>query len=140
VSRRTARLESEIREEIADVVSRKLKDPRLGFVTITRVEISPDLHYARVLVSVLGDDAARRKSLEGLRQAAGFVRRELGRRLRIRQTPELDFRADPGIDNADRVARLLEQMAPPPEAASDDDAAATAGAPGAPPGEDDEDP
>lgn len=111
MSRRTNRLEEEIREEVAKIIAGELKDPRIGFVTVTGVQLTPDLRHARINVGVLGDQAARDKSLAGLRQAAGFVRRELGRRLRIRHTPEVAFQYDKGLDATDRVARLLDEVA-----------------------------
>jgi ribosome-binding factor A len=111
MGRRPERLAEELREEIARMIASELKDPRLGFVTVTRVEIAHDLRYARVHVGVLGDEAAREKSLAALRSAAGFVRRELGRRLRIHHSPEVDFRYDKGLDATDRVARLLAEEA-----------------------------
>jgi ribosome-binding factor A len=100
-----------MREEIARMIAFELKDPRLGFVTVTRVELAHDLRYARVHVGVMGSEVDREKSLTALRSAAGFVRRELGRRLRIHHSPEIDFRYDKGIDATDRVARLLAEEA-----------------------------
>lgn len=108
--RRPERLAGAIREEVARMLASELKDPRLGFVTVTRVELAHDLSHARVHVGVLGDEAERRKSLDALRSAAGWVRRELGRRLRVRHSPEIDFRYDKGIDATDRVARLLRDV------------------------------
>jgi ribosome-binding factor A len=109
VSRRTARLSEEIREEVARIIP-TLKDPRVGFVTVTRTEITPDLRTVRVHVGVLGDAAQRERTLKGLAQAAGFIRRELGRRLTMRHTPELSFHYDAGLDATDRVARLLDEI------------------------------
>jgi len=109
VSRRTERLSEEIREEVARIIP-TLKDPRVGFVTVTRTEITPDLRTVRVHVGVLGDAAQRARTLQGLSQASGFIRRELGRRLTIRHTPEVVFRYDEGLDATDRVARLLDQV------------------------------
>jgi ribosome-binding factor A len=111
VSRRTNRLAEEIREEVAKIIASELKDPRIGFVTVTGVQLTPDLRHARINVGVLGDQAARDKSLTGLRQAAGFVRRELGKRLRVRHTPEVAFQYDKGLDATERVARLLDEVA-----------------------------
>ena len=111
MGRRPERLAEEIREEVARMVGSELKDPRLGFVTVVRVELAHDLGYARVHVGVLGDEREREKSLAALRSAAGFVRRELGRRLRIHHTPEIDFRYDKGLEATDRVARLLQEEA-----------------------------
>jgi ribosome-binding factor A len=108
MGRRSERLAEEIRQQVARMIASDLKDPRLGFVTVTRVELAHDLEHARVHVGVLGSEAEREKSLAALRQASGFVRRELGKRLRIRHTPEIDFRYDKGLDATDRVARLLE--------------------------------
>jgi ribosome-binding factor A len=121
MGRRPERLAEGIREEVARIVASDLKDPRIGFVTITRVEVTHDLGHARVLVGVLGGDAERERSLAALKSAAGFVRREIGRRLRIRVVPEIEFRYDKGIDATDRVARLLRE------------AAASSSSPGAPP-------
>ena len=100
-----------------------LNDPRIGFVTVTRVALTEDLRVARISVGVLGDQGQRDKTLAGLRQAAGFLRRELGRRLRVRHTPELAFEYDQGLDATDRVARLLEEIKPAASAgtASSDD-------------------
>jgi ribosome-binding factor A len=111
MGRRPERLAEEIREEVARMVATELKDPRLGFVTVIRVELAHDLGYARVHVGVLGDEREREKSLAALRSASGFVRRELGRRLRIHHTPEIDFRYDKGLEATDRVARLLQEEA-----------------------------
>ena len=106
MGRRPERLAEEIREEIARMIASELKDPRLGFVTVIRVELAHDPRVAQV-VGVLGDEREREKSLAALGSAAGFVRRELGRRLRIHHTPEIDFRYDKGLEATDRVARLL---------------------------------
>ena len=107
--RRTERLAEEIREEVARIIGRGLKDPRIGFVTVTRVELTPDLRTAHVYVGVLGDEAQRDKTLAGLKQAAGFIRRELGQRIRMRHIPELAFQYDEGLDATDRVAQLLDE-------------------------------
>lgn len=107
IGRRTERLGEEVREEVAKIVA-QLKDPRIGFVTVTRVSLSPDLRSARIYVGVLGDEAQQRKTLQGLRQAAGFVRRELGRRISVRHTPELSFQYDEGLEATDRVAKILD--------------------------------
>jgi ribosome-binding factor A len=123
IGRRPQRLAEEIREEVARMVASEIKDPRLGFVTVIRVELARDLRNAKVYVGVLGSEAEREKSLTALRSAAGFVRRELGRRLRIHHSPELDFRYDKGLEATDRVARLLQEGAAreePPEPGDDD--------------------
>lgn len=135
MGRRPERLAEGIREEVARIVASELKDPRLGFVTITRVEVTHDLGHARVLVGVLGDAAERERSLAALHSATGFVRREIGRRMRIRIVPEIEFRYDKGIEATDRVARLLQEPAVGVDAVAPD--AAVDG--GALPEEDEED-
>lgn len=110
MTRRTERLGEEIREEVAQLIAGELKDPRIGFVTVTRVDLGPDLRQARIFVGVLGTEKQRQTSLAGLTQAAGYMRRALGQRLRLRHTPELFFQYDEGLDASDRVARLLEEI------------------------------
>jgi ribosome-binding factor A len=121
MSRRTEQIGEAIREEVASIISQGLKDPRIGFVTITRAQVTPDLRHAKIFFGVLGDTAQRDKTQAGLRQAAGFIRREVGKRLKLRFTPELTFQYDVGIDATDRVARLLEETQAPESAELDDD-------------------
>lgn len=120
-TRRNERLSGEIREDVARILG-QLKDPRIGFVTVTRVDLTPDFRTAHVHVGILGAGADREKTLAGLRQAAGFVRRELGRRLRVRHTPEIAFHYDEGLDATDRVARLLDEVRTADDEAADDEA------------------
>ena len=117
MSRRTERLAEEIREEVALLIASELKDPRIGFVTVTRVEVTPDLRTARIYVGVLGTEKQRTTSLAGLKQGAGFLRRALGRTLRLRYTPELLFQYDEGLEASDRVAKLLAEIGSSPTAA-----------------------
>lgn len=121
--RRTERLGEEILQEVARIIASELKDPRIGFVTVTRVALTPDLRLARVLVGVLGGDVERERTLAGLRQASGFIRRALGKRIRARHTPELLFEYDVGLDASERVARLLHEVVgeTPPEAKGEGD-------------------
>ncbi len=107
MTRRTERVAEELREEVARIIARDLKDPRIGFVTVTRATITPDLRSARVYVGVLGDAGQRRKTLDGLAQASGFVKRTVAQRLRLRFVPELVFEYDEGLAAAERVASLL---------------------------------
>lgn len=103
---RAERLAEEIREETARILASEVKDPRVGFVTVTRVELAADYRHARVFVGLRpGDD--RKRTMGALLRATGFVRRLLGQRLRLRFTPELVFAYDSGLDHADRVAQLL---------------------------------
>jgi ribosome-binding factor A len=104
----------EIREAVAEMIGRELKDPRIGFVTVTRVSLTPDLRIAHVNVGVLGSQGQRDETLAGLKQAAGYMRRELGRRVRMRHTPELVFHYDEGLDATDRIAQLLAENPPRP--------------------------
>ena len=109
MGRRPERLGEAIREEVARMVGFELKDPRLGLVTVTRVEVSPDLTHARVYVGVFGAEPERRKSLEALRRprASSAASSPVG--CAIRQVPEIDFRYDKGLDATERVARLLDE-------------------------------
>jgi ribosome-binding factor A len=108
--RRTERLGHQIRVELAELLSREVKDPRIGFVTVTRVEISADLHHARVLVSVLGSPEEQQSSIEGLSSAAGFLRHEIGHRLALRRVPELGFILDHGVEAGEKIEMLLQEI------------------------------
>jgi ribosome-binding factor A len=106
-SERMRRVDEAIREVISDALSQDLKDPRVGFVTVTDVKTSSDLSHALVFVSVLGDDEAREASLDGLRSAHGFLQGRIGGELRLKRTPTLDFVHDDTASRAARVERLL---------------------------------
>jgi ribosome-binding factor A len=108
--RRPARLGNQLREEIGLMLQREVKDPRIGFVTVTDVHLTADCKLARVFVSVLGSEQDRRNSLEGLSQAAGFIRFELGHRLRLRYSPELEFRLDDSLEKEARLEELFGQI------------------------------
>jgi ribosome-binding factor A len=110
MSQRTDRLDSQIQQELMQLLQRDLKDPRVGFATITRVETSRDLGHAKIGVSVYGSDAERAASIEALRSAAPWLRRQLGDRLRLRHVPELTIRADDSIESGDRVLRILREI------------------------------
>ncbi len=107
---RATRLAEVIRSEVSEII-RTLNDPRIGFVSVTDVEVSPDLRHARIFVSVLGDDAAKRRTMEGLEHATGHVRSLLGPRLGIRLVPEIAFRLDPSIERGARISALLRELA-----------------------------
>ena len=106
---RLPRVAEGIREELAELIARHVKDPRVGFVTITAVEVSPDFAHAKVYVSTLADPATIPELLEGLQHAAGFLRRELGRRLRIHTIPQLTFVYDESIESGVRLAHLIDE-------------------------------
>lgn len=106
---RLPRVAEGIREELAELISRHVKDPRVGFVTITAVDVSPDFAHAKVYVSTLADQATIPELLEGLQHAAGFLRRELGRRLHIHTIPQLTFVYDESIERGVRLAHLIDE-------------------------------
>ncbi len=107
MSDRMRRVDEALREVLGDAVSGDLKDPRIGFVTVTDVKTSPDLRHARVFVSVLGDDAARAASVEGLQSAHGLLQRRIATELRLKRTPTLTFVPDDTARNAARLEELL---------------------------------
>jgi ribosome-binding factor A len=108
------RVNEAVREVISAHISGDLKDPRIGFVTVTGVETSPDLRSARVFVSILGDEAERVDALAGLRSAAGFLQAQVGTQLRMKRTPTLEFVYDDSVDRGMRISELLAKE-PPPE-------------------------
>ena len=118
---RPDRVGDQIRAEVSSMIARDLHDPGLGFITITRVQVSPDLHHARVFYTALGDKAAQATSGKALERAASFMRRQLGQRLRLRRAPELAFIFDDSIAHQDRVAQLLEEISEPPAGDHDDE-------------------
>jgi ribosome-binding factor A len=103
------RVNEVIRQVLGDVIARDLKDPRIGFVTVTDVDTSPDLRTARVYVSVLGGESERDKALAGLRSSHGFLQGKIAAELRIKRTPTLTFHYDDSIDRGVRISRLLDQ-------------------------------
>jgi ribosome-binding factor A len=111
MSVRIARLRELFKEEISVILQREMKDPRIGFASITDVELSPDLRHAKVFVSILGNAEAKASTMAGLENARGFIRKELGRRIRLRHIPEVLFRLDESIERGARVQRLLRQVA-----------------------------
>jgi len=108
--RRSDKVGGVIKEEISRMLLREIKDPRIGFVTITRVKVSKDLRFVKVYFSVLGDQAAREDSLRGLNSAVGFMRRELGRRLRLRYVPDIVFSFDHSLEHMSRLAELIQEI------------------------------
>jgi ribosome-binding factor A len=105
------RVDEAVREVLSDVLTHELKDPRVGFVTVTDVKTSPDLSHARVYVSVLGDAEAVSASLEGLRSAQGFLQGRIGGELRLKHTPTLTFFHDDTAERAQRLERLMDEQA-----------------------------
>jgi ribosome-binding factor A len=105
------RVDEALREVLSDVLTHEVKDPRVGFVTVTDVKTSPDLSHARVYVSVLGDAEAVSASLEGLRSAQGFLQGRIGGELRLKHTPTLTFFHDDTAERAQRLERLMDEQA-----------------------------
>jgi ribosome-binding factor A len=109
-SRRPEQVAGTIRQVIADALAREVRDPRVGFVTVTGVLVTNDLSHARVMVSVSGDDADKAKAMEGLQSAAGFLRSRAARSLSTRTVPELHFELDKGFEHAARIQELLQSI------------------------------
>jgi ribosome-binding factor A len=105
---RMRRVNEALRELIGDAISTELQDPRIGFVTVTAVETSPDLRSARVYVSVLGEPEVREATLAGLGSSHGVLQAKIAREMRIKRTPTLSFHYDESVERGDRVTRLLD--------------------------------
>ena len=109
-SKRTERINELLLKEISQLLLKEIKDPRIGFVTLTRIEVTKDLRYAKVFVSSLEEKDDKAKSLEGLASAAGFIRGELGKRLRLKYIPELIFKLDESIEYGIHISKVLEEI------------------------------
>lgn len=109
-SRRPQRLALQIQHEISLILSRDLRDHRIGFVTVTGVDMSPDLRYARIYISAMGGGQEEERALEALNHAAGWIRRELGQRIRVKFLPEIVFRADTSQQYGEKIDRLLDEI------------------------------
>jgi ribosome-binding factor A len=113
---RRARIADQIQRELAEVIRLQLRDPRIGMVTITGLEMSPDQSHAKVFFTAFGAESAADTALEGLRRAAGFLRTEIAHRLTTRSVPELHFEHDVSIERGARLSRLIEEANKPPPA------------------------
>ncbi|RTR35622.1 30S ribosome-binding factor RbfA [Robertmurraya yapensis] len=107
---RSTRVGEQMKKELGEIIGRKIKDPRIGFVTVTDVQVTGDLQQATVFISVLGDEEQRENTLKGLAKAKGFIRSEIGQRIRLRKTPEITFEFDESIDYGNRIDSLLYQI------------------------------
>lgn len=107
---RANRLAETLKEEISQMIREEIKDPRLGFVTVTAVDVVEDLAHAKVYISVLGSAEEAKESIAILNRAAGYVRGELGKRIRVRHTPEIVFKYDPSIEQGAHIAKLLKDV------------------------------
>lgn len=115
---RPSRVADQLRTEIADLIAREVHDPGIGFLTITHVKVTPDLQTARVYYTTLGDAKARKESSRALERARPFLRRQIGRRLRLKRVPELEFFFDEAIERGDRIEQILQEISaarPQPE-------------------------
>jgi ribosome-binding factor A len=108
--KRSEKVADLIQKEISQMLVKSIKDPRIGFVTITRVTVSEDCRFAKVYFSVVGTPAERKSSMKGLDSAKGYVRKELGRRVRLRYTPEIMFQFDPSIEYAIHMEELIQSL------------------------------
>ena len=110
MSLRANRVGEQMKKELTDIIGRKLKDPRIGFVTVTDVRVTGDLQQATVYVSVLGNEEQKEKTLIGLSKATGFIRSEIGKRIRLRITPEITFEWDESLEYGQRIETLIHQL------------------------------
>lgn len=107
---RANRVAEQIKKEIGEILSQKIKDPRIGFVTITDVEVTGDLQNAKVFISVLGGKEKKEATLVGLAKANGFIRSEIGQRIRLRKTPEIMFEFDEALEYGNRIETILRDL------------------------------
>ncbi len=110
VKHRASRLAESIKEEVSKMIREDVKDPRLGFVTVTDVEVAEDLRHAKVFVSILGEEEDVKNSMDVLKRASGFVRTELGKAIRLRHVPEISFRYDKSIEHGAHISKLLREV------------------------------
>lgn len=107
---RANRVAEQIKKELGDILFNKIKDPRVGFVTVTDVEVTGDLQQAKVFISVLGDEDKKEETLLGLAKANGFIRSEIGQRIRLRKTPEISFAFDNAYEYGAHIESLLRDL------------------------------
>ena len=119
---RPERVADQLRSELAQMLTREVHDPGVGFVTLTRVQVSPDLQQARVMYTALGDDKSRANTARALQRAVPFLRRQLGARLRLKRAPELKFVYDESVAGQDRIEQILHELQsqPPSDPESDE--------------------
>jgi len=110
MSLRSNRIGEQMKKELGDIITRKLKDPRVGFVTVTDVAVTGDLQQATVYISALGTDREREDTLKALMKASGFIRTEIGHRIRLRRTPEITFEFDSSVEYGNKIDALLRSL------------------------------
>lgn len=107
---RSERIAEEIRKEVATMLFGEIHDPRIGFVTITKVQVSKDLRHAKVYYSIIGSDEEKEKTMAGLQSSSGYMRREIGKRLKLRYFPELTFKFDDSLEYASRIEKIIKEI------------------------------
>ncbi|MCR8630767.1 MULTISPECIES: 30S ribosome-binding factor RbfA [Paenibacillus] len=107
---RVGRVGEQIKKELSQIIQSEMKDPRIGFITVTGVDLTNDLSQAKIFLSVLGTDEQKEETLKALGRGSGFIRSEIGKRIRLRKIPELLFRFDASIDYGTKIERLLDQV------------------------------
>ncbi|MGP4075643.1 30S ribosome-binding factor RbfA [Halobacillus sp. K22] len=107
---RANRVGEQMKKELSDIIGKKIKDPRVGFVTVTEVKVTGDLQQAKIYISVLGDEKQKHDTLVGLAKAKGFIRSEIGQRIRLRKTPEIMFEFDEAIERGNRIETILRDL------------------------------
>lgn len=107
---RAERVEGQLKKEISKILLEDLKDPRVGFVTITRIDLTGDLRYARIYFSILGDDKAKEESLKGIKSAVGFIRKLIAERIKLRYVPELYFKLDNSLEYSIKLEKTFERI------------------------------
>ncbi|MDI7741706.1 30S ribosome-binding factor RbfA [Lysinibacillus fusiformis] len=110
MSLRSNRIAEQMKKELGDIITRKIKDPRVGFVTVTDVDVTGDLQQATVYISALGNDKDREETLKALLKASGFIRSEIGHRIRLRRTPEITFEFDSSVEYGNKIDALLRSL------------------------------
>ncbi len=110
MSKRVNRVAEQMKKELGEIILQKVKDPRIGFVTVTDVEVTGDLQNATIFISVLGSDSEKEATLKGLNKAKGFIRTEIAKRIKLRVTPEIEFEFDESVAYGNRIETLLTQV------------------------------
>ncbi|WP_027963233.1 30S ribosome-binding factor RbfA [Halalkalibacillus halophilus] len=107
---RANRIGEQMKKELGDILSRKIKDPRVGFVTVTEVKVTGDLQQAKVYISIYGSEREKEETLVGLAKSKGFIRSEIGNRIRLRKTPEISFEIDEAIEYGNRIESIIHDL------------------------------
>ncbi len=118
---RIMRISEEVRKEVSDIIQNDLKDPRIsGMISVTKATVTNDMRYAKIYVSILGETESKKRILEGLKNASGYIRKEIGQRINLRYTPELIFEIDDSIEYGIKISNILKQISPKKDEKTDD--------------------